>query len=66
MRVGHDEDLELVLRPCDLGRVVADVPALLPHAAVHVVEGERVVDVGHADVALLRLGAGELVVGLKI
>ena len=54
MRVRHDEDLELVLG-VQLGlAVVLDVPALLPCAAVGVVEADLVVDVGHADVALRR------------
>ena len=52
MRVRHDDDFELlVLAPLVL--VVGDVPALLPDAAVRVVERQLVVDVGHPDVTLV-------------
>ena len=66
MGVGHNEDLQLVLLVHELCFVQSDRPSLLPDSAVRIVEGNRVVNVGHPDVTLRRRTPGKTVVILKI
>ena len=53
VRVWHDDDLELLLGVGDLCPVVGDDPALLPGAAVWVVEWDGVVHVSHSENCLV-------------